>query len=141
MKAEPGKTSLSSQSLSPGAPSSSFLLLFLLPFLLLLLSCSSAPPDELFVDDIHKMVLIDREMGFREEITGVQIIDRTRYENQVEVQVRVTGWAVHQDLTIGATLPATEAPAESWAVWMYFCRKVDKEWIVEEKYKVEEGFY
>jgi len=115
-------------------------LLLLLPLLLLIPSCSSTPPDELFIKDINTMVLIDREMGFSEEITGIEILGRTSYENQVEVQVRVTGWATHQDLSIGATLPAAEEMMASWAIWKYFCRQKDKKWMIEEKYKVDEGF-
>jgi hypothetical protein len=103
-------------------------------------SCSSTPPDELFFDDVHRMVLLDREMGFREEITMVEVIDHTKYENQVEVQVRVTGWATHQDLTIGATLPVAREQKTSWATWKYFCREKNKNWVIDEKYKVEEGF-
>lgn len=84
--------------------------------------------------------MIDRELGFREEITGIKIIKRTKYEEQLEIQVRVTGWAVHPEITIGATLPAASEQKSSWAVWKYFCRKVDKTWVVDDKYKVEEGF-
>jgi hypothetical protein len=120
-------------------------LLRLIPFVLLFLfsipSCSSHPPDELFVNDISRMVLIDREMGFTEEITKVEIVERTSYENQMEVQVRISGWAVHPEITIGATLPAARTRKSSWAVWKYFCSEVDKNWVVEEKYKVKEGFY
>lgn len=86
------------------------------------------------------MVMIDRELGFREEITGIEIVKRTSYEDQLEVQVRVTGWAMHPELTIGATLPAAPELRPSWAVWKYFCSRPDKKWIIDEKYKVEEGF-
>jgi hypothetical protein len=121
---------------------SASLLLLLLPLAmsLFLSGCSSKPPEQFFLDDIQKMVLIDRNLGFLEEITEVEIIKRIRYEEQHEIQVRVTGWAVHPDITIGATLPAFPRQRDSWAIWKYFCRKVDKKWVVDEKYKVEEGF-
>jgi len=118
-------------------------LLFLTPILLffvLLSGCSSYPPDELFTDDINRMVMIEEEMGFSEKIDEIKVIDRTRFENRVEIEVRVTGWATHPDLTIGATLPAAKEPKPSWAAWKYFCRKQDKNWIIEEKFKVAEGF-
>jgi len=112
----------------------------LLPLLFLIPSCTSYPPDELFTNDVVLMVMIEREMGFKEEIDKVEIVNRTRFEDQAEIEVRVTGWATHRDLTIGATLPAAKEPKSSWAAWKYFCRKKDKNWIIEEKYKVEEGF-
>jgi hypothetical protein len=87
------------------------------------------------------MVLLDREMGFEEKITKIEMIGHTKYENQVEIEVRVTGWATHQDVTIGATLPAAREQKESWATWKYFCRREDKKWVIDEKYKVEEGFF
>lgn len=108
---------------------------------LFLSGCSSKPQEQFFRDDIQKMVLIDRNLGFQEEITDIEIIRRTSYEDQLEIQVRVSGWAVHPDITIGATLPASSQKRPAWAIWKYFCRKVDKTWIVDEKYKVEEGFY
>jgi hypothetical protein len=117
---------------------------FPLPLLLLLLvfipSCSSYPPDELFTDDIHRMVMIEREMGFSEEIDEVRIVSRSRFKDRAEIEVRLTGRAAHPDLTIGAVLPATKALKHSWSRWKYFCRKTDGKWVIEEKYKVEEGF-
>jgi hypothetical protein len=114
------------------------------PFLfliLLVLSCSQGkPPDELFHDDVEKMVLLDRAMEFEEEITRISIVARTVYEDQVEVEVRLEGWAMHRDLAIGATLPASKAKRPGWATWKFFCRKVDKTWVIVDKYKVEEGF-
>ena len=116
----------------------------LLPLLVLVplfLSCSSGkPPDQLFKDNIEKMVLIDRAMNFKEEVSKISIVDVTAYEDQVEVTVRVEGWAIHRDLAIGATLPASRSKRPGWASWKFFCRKVDKEWVIVEKYKVEEGF-
>ena len=112
----------------------------ILLFLFLLPGCSSYPPDELFTNDINRMVMIEQEMGFIVKIEDVKIVDRTRFEDRVEIEVRVTGWATHPDLTIGATLPAAKEPKPSWAVWKYFCRKQDKNWVIDEKYKVEEGF-
>jgi hypothetical protein len=109
--------------------------------LLSLFSCSSGkPPDVLFFHDIQRMILLDRELGFEEEISEVKIVGRTAYEDQVEVEVRVSGWAIHPDLTIGAALPAAKERKPSWATWKYFCRKKEKKWIIEEKYKVDEGF-
>jgi hypothetical protein len=116
----------------------------LLPFLFLItlaLSCSSGkPPDELFHNNIEKMVLIDRAMEFQEEITKISIVSMTAYEDQVEVEVRLEGWATHRDLAIGATLPASRTKKPGWAIWKFFCRKADKVWVIVEKYKVEEGF-
>jgi hypothetical protein len=107
---------------------------------LTLVSCSSTrPPEELFQTDVERMVLTDRELGFAEEISDVRVIDRTAREGLVEVTIRVTGWATHPELTIGATLPAGRERRDSWATWKYFCRKRDKEWVIEEKFKVEEG--
>lgn len=115
----------------------------LLPILVLvsiLPSCSSGkPPDQLFKDNIEKMVLIDRAMDFEEEVTKVTVVGMTAYEDQVEVTVRVEGWATHKDLAIGATLPASKMKQPGWATWKFFCRKVDKNWEILEKYKVEEG--
>jgi len=114
------------------------------PFLLLIFlvfSCSQGkPPDELFHDDVEKMVLLDRAMEFEEEITRISIVARKVYEDQVEVEVRLEGWAMHRDLAIGATLPASKVKKPGWATWKFFCRKVDKTWVIVDKYKVEEGF-
>jgi len=116
----------------------------LLPFLLLIplvLSCSSGkPPDDLFHDNIRKMVLLDRALGFNEEVTKVSIVNTTVYEDQVEVEVRVEGYATHRDLTIGATLPASKVKSPSWATWKYFTVKMGENWTIKEKYKVAEGF-
>lgn len=115
--------------------------LFLILILSLLSACSSGkPPVEIFQDNIEKMVLLDRAMEFREEVTGISIVEITEYEDQVEVEVRVEGWAIHKDLAIGATLPASTSKRPGWATWKFFCRKVDKTWVIVEKYKVEEGF-
>ena len=103
-------------------------------------ACSvGKPPDELFHDDVEKMVLLDRELGFREEISGIEILERRKRDGRVEVVLRVTGWASHKDLKVGATLPAGEEAQEGWAVWKYYCRKTDGKWTIEEKYKVDEG--
>ena len=115
-----------------------------LPFLILVplfLSCSSSkPPDEIFRANIEKMVLIDKAMEFKEEVTKVSIVNMTVYEDQVEVEVRVEGWAIHRDLAIGATLPASTVKKPGWATWKFFCKKKDKEWVILEKFKVAEGF-
>jgi hypothetical protein len=86
------------------------------------------------------MVMLEEEMDFQVKIEGIEIIKRTRFEDGVEIEIRVTGWATHPDLTIGAVLPAAKEPRASWASWKYFCRKKDKRWIIEDKYKVGEGF-
>lgn len=113
-----------------------FLLVTLFPA-----SCTLGnPPDDLFRQDVEKMSLIDRELGFTEEISGVRIVRRVAHGDRVEVEVRVSGWATHPDLTIGATLPASAERRPGWATWRYFCRKEGKTWKIEEKYKVEEGF-
>jgi hypothetical protein len=113
----------------------------LLPFFLLIFACSpGSPPDEMFRENIEKMVLIDRAMGFHEEIARISIVSKTKYEDQVEVEVQVEGWATHSDLAIGATLPASRVKNEGWSTWKFFCKKVDKTWVIVEKYKVEEGF-
>jgi hypothetical protein len=114
---------------------------FLLILIPLVLSCSSGkPPDELFHDNIEKMVLLDRAMEFKEKITKVSIVNIIKYENQVEVEVRVEGWAVHRDLRIGATLPASKAKKPGWATWKFFCIKDGDNWTIKEKFKVAEGF-
>lgn len=103
-------------------------------------ACSMGkPPDDLFHDDVEKMVLLDRELGFREEISRIMILERKRSDDRVEVVLQVNGWAAHPDLKVGATLPAGKEAQESWAVWKYYCRKTDGEWKIEEKYKVDEG--
>ena len=108
--------------------------------ILILTGCSlGKPPDDLFHDDIEKMVLLDRELGFREEISEIKILERKRSDDRIEVVLRVTGWASHTDLKMGATLPAGKEAQKGWAVWKYYCRKADGEWKIEEKYKVEEG--
>ena len=108
---------------------------------LLLVSCASGkPPEALFIDNIEKMVLVDRAMNFDEKITRINIVDMRDFEDQVEVEVRVEGWATHRDLAIGATLPVSKNREPGWATWKFFCRKVDKNWVIVEKYKVEEGF-
>lgn len=116
----------------------------LIPLLLILSlapSCSSnKPPDSIFEENIGKMVLVDRAMGFKEEITGITVEKRTKFEDQLEVQVRVEGWATHKDITIGATLPASKVKKAGWATWKFFCKKINKKWVIVEKYKVKEGF-
>jgi hypothetical protein len=120
-------------------PQRHLVLLFMLA--LSLIACSSAkPPDDLFQDDIEKMVLLDRELGFREEISEIKVLKRQASDERVEVVVRVTGWASHPDLKIGATLPTGKESKQGWATWKYFCRKIGKEWKIEEKYKVDEGY-
>jgi len=115
-----------------------------LPFLVLvplILSCSSnKPPDELFHDNIKKMVLLDRAMEFNEEVTKINIVNTTVYEDQVEVEVRIEGWATHRDIALGATLPVTKVKQPSWAIWKFFCVKTGDTWIIKEKFKVAEGF-
>ena len=64
----------------------------------------------------------------------------TVYEDQVEVEVRVEGWATHTDLNIGATLPASKVRSPSWATWKFFTNKRGENWIIREKFKVAEGF-
>ena len=116
-------------------------LLLYLAIILPIVSCSSGkPPEALFTDNIRKMVLLDRAMEFKEEITRISIVAMTVYEEQVEVEVRVEGWATHKDLTIGAVLPVSRDKNSGWARWKFFCRKVDNTWMIVEKYKVEEGF-
>ncbi|MDF1536048.1 MAG: hypothetical protein P1S46_06030 [bacterium] len=104
-------------------------------------ACSSPPPDDLFTDQVRKMAALDRGLGFKEEITAITVVDRIEHPEQYEIQVRVEGWAVHPDLTIGATLPASKEKRDSWAMWTFFCReKEDETWFVQDKYKVDEGF-
>jgi hypothetical protein len=113
-------------------------LLILVP---VLVSCSSGtPPESLFRDNIEKMVLVDRAMDFDEKVTKITVVKMTVFEDQVEVEVRVDGWATHRDLAIGATLPVSKTRESGWAAWKFFCRKVDKTWVIVEKYKVDEGF-
>ena len=115
-----------------------FFLLLLIP---LLFSCSSGkPPEELFHDNVEKMVLVDRAMKFKEEVTKISIVNTTEYEDQVEVEVRVEGWAVHRDLVIGATLPVSKEKKPGWATWKFFLVKEDDAWIIRDKFKVAEGF-
>jgi hypothetical protein len=115
-----------------------------LPVLILIplfFSCSSGkPPDELFHDNVKKMVLVDRAMRFKEEVTKISIVSITKYEDQVEAEVRVEGWAVHRDLRIGATLPVSKEKKSGWATWKFFLTKKDDDWIIMEKFKVAEGF-
>ena len=114
------------------------LFLTLFPFFF---SCSSGkPPETLFNDNIQKMLMVDRAMDFREEITRISIVSQTVFKDQVEVEVRVEGWATHRDLVIGAVLPVSPNERPGWSRWKFYCRKVDKEWVIVEKYKVEEGF-
>lgn len=106
-----------------------------------LTACSTYPPDELFTDNIRRMVALDRGLGFKEEITSITVVKRIEHPGQYEIQVRVEGWATHPDLTIGATLPASTEKRGSWAMWTFFCKeKEDESWFVEEKFKVGEGF-
>lgn len=107
----------------------------------ILVSCSSGnPPESLFRDNFEKMVLVDRAMDFNEKVTKISILNMTVFEDQVEVEIRVEGWATHRDLVIGATLPVSKNREAGWARWKFFCRKMDKTWVIVEKYKVEEGF-
>lgn len=113
--------------------------LFLLP--VLAASCTSRkPPDELFHDNLQKMVMLDRAMGFKEEVEGISILERTRFPDQVEVKIRVEGWATHRDLAIGATLPVSTERKRGWSIWKFFCRKEGDDWVIVDKYKVDEGF-
>ena len=118
------------------------------PFLLLIIftifiaACSKPPPDELFTEEIRKMAALDRGLGFKEEISSIEVIERIEHPEQYEIQVRVEGWATHPELSIGATLPATSTRRDSWARWTFFCKqREDKSWIIQDKFKVEEGFY
>ena len=79
-------------------------------------------------------------MEFREEVTKISIVSITNYEDQVEAEVRVEGWAVHRDLVIGATLPVSKVKKSGWATWKFFLIKEDDGWIIREKFKVAEGF-
>jgi hypothetical protein len=107
----------------------------------ILAACSSGkPPESLFYDNIEKMVQVDRAMDFTEKVTSISVVSMTVFEEQVEVEVRVEGWAVHRDLVIGAVLPVSKDKSPGWSRWKFFCRKVDKTWVIFEKYKVEEGF-
>ena len=107
----------------------------------LVVSCSSGkPPVELIHDNIEKMVQVDRAMEFNEKITKVHIVKMTVYSNQVEVEVLIEGWATHRDLAIGATVPTSKNKKPGWATWKFFCRQVEKTWVIVEKYKVDEGF-
>jgi hypothetical protein len=116
----------------------------ILPFLILVplfVSCSSSkPPEEIFHDNIEKMILLDRAMGFKGEVTSVSIVSMTVYEDQVEVEVRVEGWTSHRDLVIGATLPASKVKKPGWATWKFFTAKEGENWVIKEKFKVAEGF-
>lgn len=113
----------------------------ILVLILPLLACSiGKPPVELFHDNIDKMVLLDRAMGFQEEISNVRIVKMTAYDDEVEVEVRVEGWAVHKDVAMGATLPASRERKQGWATWKFFTHKEGKRWVIREKFKVAEGF-
>ena len=125
----------------PGSRRPRVSLLFLFLLLLILPSCSSYPPDELFIEDIRKMAMGEREMGFAVQVDEAVVVSRRKIQDRLEVEVRVTGWATHSDLTIGAVLPASADELPSWALWKFFCRKKDKTWVIEEKYKVDEGFF
>ncbi len=107
-----------------------------------LFACSSAkPPDSLFYDDVEKMVMLDREMGFDEEIWEILIMNRKAHGEQFEAEVRLTGTNSHPDIGIGAALPAAPQKKESWAKWKYFCRKKSGNWVIENRFKVDEGFF
>ncbi len=106
-----------------------------------LYACSSGkPPDSLFYDDVEKMVLLDQEIGFKEEIVRIEIVNRKVHNKQVEVEVRISGWNSHPELGIGAALPATPEQREAWAKWKYFIRKKGGNWVIENRFKVDEGF-
>ncbi|MGD8353092.1 MAG: hypothetical protein PVJ01_02915 [Pseudomonadota bacterium] len=86
------------------------------------------------------MVMVDRAMEFDEEVTKVAIVSRKKFEDLVEIEVLVEGWATHRDLVMGAVLPISPDRETGWARWKFFCRKVDGEWTIVNKYKVDEGF-
>ena len=86
------------------------------------------------------MAMIEREMGFTVQVDEIRVLARRKVQDRREVDVEVTGWASHPELTIGAVLPASPGKRPSRALWKYFCRKVEKEWVLEEKYKVQEEF-
>ncbi len=107
-----------------------------------LAACSSPKaPDSLFIDDIQRMVMVDREMGFEENVAEIRIVSRTMHDKILEVEVRVIGSATHPDISIGATLPAGDEPRDSWATWKYFSERKGKVWKINNKFKVDEGFY
>ncbi len=115
-----------------------FLFLILFP---ILSSCSSGkPPEEVITGNIAKMVQVDRAINFNEEVTAIDILSRTVFQDRVEVEVRVEGWATHPDLVIGAVLPVSKDRKPGWAKWKFFCREEGKGWVVVDKYKIEEGF-
>jgi len=86
------------------------------------------------------MAMIEREMGFNVQVDEVVVLARRKVEDRIEADIRVKGWATHPDISIGAVLPASTERQASWALWKYFCREEDETWVVEEKYKVQEGF-
>lgn len=107
-----------------------------------LTACSSSnPPDSLFIDDIQRMVMLDREIGFNEDIAEIKIIKRTMHDRVMEVEIRVIGRTSHPEISMGATLPARPEPQDSWATWKYFVERKGKIWEIENKFKVAEGFY
>jgi hypothetical protein len=108
--------------------------------ILTLASCTSMPQDEFFLNEIQRMVRIDEGLEFKEEIAGIEILKKTSNKIQVEVEVKVTGWATHRELSIGATLPASNNRRKGWAVWKFFCVKNGKLWEIKEKYKIDEGW-
>lgn len=115
-------------------------LILMIMLILTLASCSSMPQDELFLNEIQRMVRIDKGLEFNEEIAGIEILKKISYKTQVEVEVKVTGWATHHELSIGATLPASKNKRKGWAIWKFFCVKNDKLWEIKEKYKIDEGW-
>jgi len=86
------------------------------------------------------MAMIEEEMGFAVQVDEVKVLKSEKVQDRLEVDVEVTGWASHPELTIGSVLPASPGKRPSRALWKYFCRKVEKEWVLEEKYKVQEEF-
>jgi hypothetical protein len=121
--------------------STSLPLCLLLAALLLLPACSRKPPEEMFLDNIGKMMLIDRELGFKEEISSITVQEIIEHPEQTEVIIRVEGWATHPEISIGAVLPAATEKFSSWATWKFYCVQTgDDRWEIKEKYKVAEGF-
>ncbi len=112
----------------------------LLGLAMLAAGCSKGPKDEVIVANVQKMAAVDRSLGFTIQIDKVDVTDRSVDGDKAVVKSRVSGWATHPEVHIGAILPAEATVRQSWAEWEFVLQRTESGWAIEDKFKTKEGF-